>query len=152
MNPDPCQPNHSLKIHSNHFKISRYFPGVIIVPGILAAFNKHSTLYSFQDKSFLNSDGTLDYIYILQQEAIQVSLVFISIVIVTYIEAKFNRVNLTAVVKRKSYAQYISETLIYLWGILLFLSSVKTTPNYLQCVNMTVCHCDWQIDVTKYGC
>eukprot|EP00111_Clytia_hemisphaerica_P007515 TCONS_00021835-protein len=126
--------------------------GVIIVPAILATSNKHSSLYSFQDKSFLNSDGTHNYIYILQQEAIQISLVFISIIIVTYIEAKFNRVNLTAVVKRKSYAQYISETLIYLWGILLFLSSVKTTPNYLQCDDMTVCNCDWQIDATKYGC
>jgi len=118
----------------------------------MATFSRYSALFYFDDTSFLSQDGTLDYIYIIQQEAIQISLVFVSIVIVTFVEAKFNRVNLTSVIRNTSLLQYVSQTLIYLWGVLLFLSSVKTTPNYFQCEDMTVCHCNLKIPTDKYGC
>ena len=121
----------------------------------MATFKKHSAIYTFHDDSFLGSDGNLNITYIIQQEVIQISLVFIVVIILTYMEARFNRVNLSVVFKKKSKTQYLSEALINLWAVLLFLSSVKTTPNYLQCDDMTMCNCRFTADqdvVTKYGC
>ena len=125
---------------------------MVIVPVAMATSARYSALYYFGDTSFILQDGTLDYVYILQQEAIQISLVFVSIFVVTFVEARFNRVNLTSVVRNTSLVQYVSQTLIYLWGVLLFFSSVKTTPNYFQCDDMTVCHCNFRIPIEKYGC
>ena len=133
----------------------RIFSGVIIVPVVMATFKKHYAIYTFRDNSFFGTDGNLNITYIIQQEVIQISLVFMVVIILTFMEAKFNRVNLNVVLKRKTKTQYLSEALINLWAVLLFLSSVKTTPNYLQCSDMTMCNCRFTADqdvTTKYGC
>ena len=129
-------------------------PGAVVVPFVMATFNKHRTLFYFMDNSFQLEGGGLNYHYIVQQGLIQIFFVFLTMVLITMLEAKYNRVNLKEIYIQKTFLEYVSQTLIQFWSVLLLLSSVRMTTNYLQCTSIDdICTCRvTDIDLTMYGC
>lgn len=120
----------------------------------MVTFDHHSLLFHFKDVSFKNKDGSLNYVYILRQESVQILFVFLTLVLITMLEAKFNHVNLREAYKKVGWLEYFSQTLIHVWSILLLISSVRATTNYFQCDEMNdICSCtSGFIELHQYRC
>ena len=83
----------------------------------------------------------------MKQEVIQLSFLLAS-----FIEAKFNRVDLRLSYKLRGWLMEVSQIAIYMYGILICLLSVRILPNYFQCSQDDICKCKLKINKRDYGC
>ena len=88
----------------------------------------------------------------MKQEVIQLSFLLATFIAISFIEAKFNRVDLRISYKRRGWLMEVSQIAIYMGGILLCLLSVRVLPNYFQCSQDDICTCKLKINKRDHGC
>ncbi|XP_057312904.1 uncharacterized protein LOC130654358 [Hydractinia symbiolongicarpus] len=122
------------------------------VPVLVVSFRQHRTLFNFDYDYLADDAGNINMDFFVKQEAIQLLFLFLSFIAVTYIEARFNRLDLRILYRNHSWLQESSQFVIYIWGVYLCLSSVRLLPNYFQCSSNDICHCNVNINRKLHGC
>lgn len=124
-----------------------------IVPVMVASFQAHKLLFSFDyDTLEIDGQGAIDFTYFFQAEAIQLFFIFFTFFALSFIEAKYNKLDLRVVYKSNSWMEIFSRFIIFLWCIFFLLSSETLLPGFENCDKDDICTCKFDINKTQYGC
>eukprot|EP00794_Sanderia_malayensis_P009354 gene9354-10339_t len=127
------------------------FTAAVVTPILVILFRSHRTLFKFDDV-FHDDDNDFNVEYFIKQEAVQLVLLTCTYLLIIFIEAKYNNVDLRISYSRRNRLQDVSQVIIYLWGMLQVLSAVRVIPNYFQCHTNYICDCNFHIVKADYGC
>ena len=132
-----------------HFSILVFF----IVSVMVFSFQPHALLFNF-DYDSLGGDGsgTIDLLFFVQSQVIQLFFIFFTFAVIFLIEAKFNRLDLRSVYKSSSKMEIRSRFIIFIWEILCLLSIVTLLPVIGSCEKDDICTCKFHINKASYGC
>ena len=117
------------------------------------SFQPHALLFNF-DYDSLGGDGsgTIDLLFFVQSQVIQLFFIFFTFAVIFLIEAKFNRLDLRSVYKSSSKMEIRSRFIIFIWEILCLLSIVTLLPVIGSCEKDDICTCKFHINKASYGC
>lgn len=132
-----------------HFSILVFF----IVSVMVFSFQPHALLFNF-DYDSLGGDGsgTIDLLFFVQSQVIQLFFIFFTFAVIFLTEAKFNRLDLRSVYKSSSKMEIRSRFIIFIWEILCLLSIVTLLPVIGSCEKDDICTCKFHINKASYGC
>ena len=126
---------------------------VFIVPVMVLSFKAHKLLFNF-DYATLEEDntGNINFGFVFQAEAIQFLFIGLTFFVLSFIEAKFNKLDLRVVYKSNSKMEICSRFIIFYWSIFCLLSSVIILPSAENCESDDICTCKYDINKSQYGC
>ena len=124
-----------------------------IVPVMVVSFQAHRLLFSF-DYGALENDGqgVIDFAYFFQAEAIQLFFICFTFFALSFIEAKYNKLDLRVVYKSSSWMEICSRFIIFFWCLFFLLTSETLLPTAGFCDKDDICTCEFDINKTQYGC
>ena len=124
-----------------------------IVPVTIVSFKAHRILFNFHYATLEKDDtGDINFGFIFEAEAIQFLFIGLTFFVVSFIEAKFNKLDLRVVYKSKSKMEICSRFIIFYWSIFCLLSSVIILPSAENCESDDICTCKYDINKSQYGC
>ena len=124
-----------------------------IVPVMVASFQAHKLLFSFDyDALEIDGQGAIDFTYFFQAEAIQLFFICFTFFVLSFIEAKYNKLDLRVVYKSSSWMEICSRFIIFFWCLFFLLTSETLLPTAGFCEKDDICTCQFDINKTQYGC
>ena len=124
-----------------------------IVPVMVASFQAHKLLFSFDyDALEIDVQGAIDFTYFFEAEAIQLFFIFFTFFALSFIEAKYNKLDLRVVYKSSSWMEICSRFIIFFWCLFFLLTSETLLPTAGFCEKDDICTCEFDINKTQYGC
>ena len=100
-----------------------------IVPVLVVSFESHKLLFNFDYTALEHdADGVIDFEFFFQAEAIHFFFIYFTFFVLSFIEAKYNKLDLRVVYKSNSKMEILSWFVIFFWGIFCLLSSVTVLP------------------------
>ena len=124
-----------------------------IVPVMVASFQAHKLLFSFDyDALEIDGQGAIDFTYFFQAEAIQLFFICFTFFVLSFIEAKYNKLDLRVVYKSSSWMEICSRFIIFFWCLFFLLTSETLLPTAGFCEKDDICTCEFDINKTQYGC
>ena len=120
---------------------------------MVVSFQAHKLLFSF-DYTSLEHDGhgVIDFAYFFQAEAVQLFFICFTFSVISFIEAKYNKLDLRAVYNSGSWMEIFSRFIVLFWCLFFLLSSETILPKIGFCDNDEICTCSFDINKTHYGC
>ena len=120
---------------------------------MVVSFQDHKILFSFDYRSLEhNGNGAIDFGFLFKSEAIQFFFICFTFLVISYIEAKYNKLDLRVVYKSTSWVETFSRFIIFFWCIFFFLSSETLLPGFGNCDKDNICTCKFDINKSQYGC
>ena len=123
------------------------------MPVLVVSFESHRLLFNFDYTALEHDgDGIIDLGFFFQAEAIQFFFIFLTFLVLSFIEAKYNKLDLRVVYKSNSKMEILSRFVIFFWGIFCLLSSVTVLPKVGNCEQDDICTCKYAMKKYRYGC
>ena len=124
-----------------------------IVPVMVVSFQAHKILFTFDYRSLEhNGNEAIDFGFLFKAEAIQFFFICLTFFVISFIEAKYNKLDLRVVYKSNSWMEIFSRFIIFLWCIFFLLSSETLLPGFGNCDKDDICTCKFDINKTQYWC
>ena len=119
---------------------------------MVVTFKTHKLLFNFDYTSLEQSNGNIDFEFFLKAEGIQFFFIFFTFFVLSFIEARYNKLDLRIVYRSSSKMEICSRFAIFLWCIFCLLSLVTLLPTVGNCDRDDICTCKFYINKTNYGC
>ena len=85
-----------------------------IVPVMVVSFQAHRLLFSFDYSALeIDAQGVIDFAYFFQAEAIQLVFICFTFFVLSFIEVKYNKLDLRLVYKSSSYMEICSRFIFF---------------------------------------
>ena len=135
------------------FILNFFILAAFIVPVMVVSFQAHKVLFSFDYRSLEHDgNGAIDFGFLFKAEAIQFFFICLTFFVISFIEAKYNKLDLRVVYKSNSWMEIFSRFIIFLWCIFFLLSSETLLPGFENCDKDDICTSKFDINITQYGC
>ena len=120
---------------------------------LVVSFKTHRLLFNF-DYTYLedNETGNTNVGFIFKAEVIQLLFTCLTFLVLCFIEARYNKLDIRVVYKSNNKMDTCSSFIIFFWSILCLLWSVTLLPTTENCESDNICTCKYDIDKTLYGC
>lgn len=134
------------------FNFFFYLVVAFIVPVMVVTFKTHRLLFNFDYTSLEQDNGNINFEFFLKAEGIQFFFIFFTFFVLSFIEARYNKLDLRIVYRSSSKMEICSRFVIFLWCIFCLLSLVTLLPTIGNCGRDDICTCKFDINKTHYGC
>ena len=91
---------------------------------MVVTFKTHKLLFNFDYTSLEQNNGNIDFEFFLKAEGIQFFFIFFTFFVLSFIEARYNKLDLRIVYRSSSKMEICSRFAIFLWCIFCLLSLV----------------------------
>ena len=120
---------------------------------MVVSFKPHRLLFNFDYTSLKQDDhGNIDFRVFFKAEGIQLFFICFTFFVISFIETRYNKLDIRVVYETNNWMEICSRSIIFLWSIFLFLSSVTLLPRVENCNSDDICTCNFDIDKANYGC
>ena len=120
---------------------------------MVVSFQDHRILFSFDYRSLEHDgNGAIDFGFLFKAEAFQFFFICFTFFVISYIEAKYNKVDLRVVYKSNSWMEIFSRFIVFFCCVFFLLSSETLLPEFRNCDKDDICTCKFDINKTQYGC